>query len=83
MSEQETTPTKKITPEDKERIEQVFMKRMETQRVKPNTKKYFEAQTEFFLGAICALEIDVPVHWGISMMSGRDIVEDKRKKDGK
>lgn len=70
---------KLIDFQDKARIEEAFMRRMETQGVNPKHKKYIELQAEFFLGACCALNIVIPPHWGIAIMSGRDIIEERRK----
>lgn len=65
--------------EEKLRIEKVFFNRMEYQEIKSHTKKYYLAQTEFFVGAMCALQVTNYAAWSVMIMSSRDIVEYLRK----
>lgn len=63
----------KITKEEQDRIEKCFIDRMITQQVKFKSKDFYKRQIEFFSGA-CAAINEVPINWGICMMSGREIV---------
>lgn len=68
--------------EERDRIESAFMERMKSQHIKHTSIKYYQAQAEFFVGVCVGLNIEPPPYWSICIMSGRDIVEEKRKKNG-
>lgn len=63
-----------ITKEEQERIEEAFKDRMKIQGVKYKSKDFYKRQVEFFSGA-CATLNEIPVKWGMCLMSGREIVE--------
>ena len=67
-----------ISKEERKRIEDMFIKRMRLQYINKGTKKYLNAQAEFFSGAMTALNIaDAP--WSVAIMSGR-VIEDERER---
>jgi hypothetical protein len=68
-----------VTTADKQRIEKAFFKRMEHLKIKPGTKEYKNAQNNFFLGAMVALNDLNYSPWGFSIVTGRDIVSHLRK----
>lgn len=70
------------------RIEQAWTNRAESQGYKPGSATYKKAQVEFFVGAMTAIDAfddtpdkgsdlsrNVPPHWVLAMMSGRDVVK--------
>lgn len=63
-----------LNEKERIRIEEIFKSRMINNRIKYSSRKFFELQTEFFSGAMTALNILPPI-WTISIMSGREIIE--------
>lgn len=60
--------------ETKVRVESVFKERMIGQGIKYESSKFFTAQVEYFSGA-CAVLNQIPVSWGIALMSNRPIID--------
>ena len=72
-----TTETR-ISVELRTSIEQQWMRRSDVQGLTPGSKKYAQAEVEFFAGAMAALGaqgFEVPACWVVAIMSGRPVVE--------
>jgi len=65
-----------MTKEQREKIENYFIDRMEFQQIKEGSKKYLLAQADFFVGAMAALDETNPM-WCICISSGR-IIKNKK-----
>lgn len=63
-----------ITSEEVHRIETTFKERCKMFSIKYKSKKFYELQAEYFIGAMTALNINFP-HWSIAIMSGREIID--------
>lgn len=63
-----------ISKEEQDRIEEIFKARCIGQRIKYESKTFFNIQVEFFSGAMAALN-KVPPIWSIYIMSGRPIIK--------
>lgn len=61
------------------RIEKAWLKRAEFHKYKKGTKQYFNAQTEFFVGAMTALEEAVP-SWYIQILRQDYVVNEEEHK---
>lgn len=59
-------------------IEENFKQITEQLDIKPNTKTYGKYQGLFFSGAIAAIG-ETPPLWGICLLSGRSIIEERNK----
>lgn len=66
-----------ISKEEQQRIEDRFIELAKTNFFKVGSVKYKDAQVAYFQGAMTALN-EVPVLWGICMMSGRDIIQERK-----
>lgn len=67
-----------------DRVTEAWRTRVKGLEYKRGSKKYMDAQVEFFIGALTAVEEDYPL-WVFSIMGGRDILTEyddmKKKKD--
>ncbi len=60
------------------KVEEDFKRRCIKQNIKFQSKKFYEFQCEFFIGAASVLEgleLVIPPKWIICIMSGREIIE--------
>jgi hypothetical protein len=68
-----------MTDEVKKKIENQFRERMKVQQIKWGSKKFYDAQTEFFSGAMTAIHTltdEVPSSaWSIAIMRSSSIIE--------
>ena len=70
-----------ITEEQELNIEHSFMIRMQEFGYKPDTRKYNEAQSHYFVGAMIALGLKQHTFWQMCIMSGRSIIETRNNLD--
>ena len=66
--------TEKMPDATKERIEAAFSSRCISLDIKYKTKKYYEEQAAFFIGAMIALDINFP-YWIVCISAGREIIK--------
>ncbi len=69
--------------EERDRIEDAFIARMDVLNVKVGSRKYYLAQVEFFVGVMVALKLLNYAPWSIMIIAGRDICENRRKENAK
>lgn len=72
------TTNNKISDELRTTIEQIWMRRSDSQGFKPKSAKYASAEVEFFVGAMAALGaqgFEIPAFWTMAIMSGRPVVD--------
>lgn len=71
------TPENPIDPEMRQRIEEVWKSRAQTQNLNPKSLAYKKAEVEFFVGATAALNqfgVVMPPKWFVNILSGRPVV---------
>lgn len=68
-----------IPQEVVDRVEKHFEDITTQLDIKPGSKTYKKYQALFFKGAIAALG-EIPVVWGVCLMSGREIIEERKSK---
>ncbi len=67
-------PSKDLSKEEIQRIEEIFKQRCINNEVKFRSKKFYELQVEYFSGVMAALNIQSP-SWVLLMTCGREIVK--------
>lgn len=59
---------------ERQRIEAAWISRAEFQGLKPRTVAYAKAETEFFVGAMAAAQLNPP-QWVLAIMRGEPIAK--------